>query len=297
MSDKTIHQLLGEIMAEVPAIPKGQRNQQQGYAFRGIDDVFNTLHSLFADRGVYIMPKVLESEYLQQPLGQSGNLATDARLLIEFVFTAPDGSKDSMIVMGESRDWADKATNQAMSAGYKTGLLEMFLIPLEETKDADSESPVGVPMDQLSEDEIGKLKDENEVKAKIVDILGREEAIEFWDTHQGLTTNEMWKEAENVGAANARERTTGVDDRLEKLAGRVLGNVPDKKGPLAQGIKEMFDYGWKLELIAPEWLENNLDPVKTITDLSVEERQVVYKALQKELATPLRDAQKAAAGR
>ena len=291
MSDKTIHQLLGEIMAEVPAIPKGQTNQQQGYAFRGIDDVFNTLHSLFAERGVYIMPKVLESEYIQQPLGQSGNLATDARLLIEWVFTAPDGSTDSMIVMGESRDWADKATNQAMSAGYKTGLLEMFLIPLEETKDADSQSPVGAPMDQLSDEEIAKLREENEVKAKIVDILGKEAAIEFWDTHQGLSLHEMWKEAENVSDANAKARkvdaaggdvTTGELDAIEDPAAEMLsmlklGSVPARKTLLQQGITDMERLG-----DADEWVDAQLGD-QALTDLAVKELKVLYAALQKEL--------------
>jgi hypothetical protein len=210
-----------------------------------------------------------------------------------------------MTVMGESRDWADKGTNQAMSAGYKTGLLEMFLIPLEETVDTDSESPVGAPAEEegeLTVDELEYRRQVIKIKTELVEILGTKNlAASFWETHQGMSGDEMLAEARKQrDATEAGDSTPDpglVDDRLEKLAGRVLGSVPDKKGPLAQGIKEMFDFGWKLELIGPDWLDNQLDDVKTITDLSVEERQVLYKSLQKELATPLRDAQKAAAGR
>jgi hypothetical protein len=34
---------MSKVMGEIRAIDKTQRNQQRGYAFRGIDDVFNAL--------------------------------------------------------------------------------------------------------------------------------------------------------------------------------------------------------------------------------------------------------------
>ncbi len=306
MADKNIEVLLGEIMAEVPAIPKEQTNREQGYAFRGIDDVFNTLHSLFAERGVVILPEVLDAQYLQQQLGAKGNLATDVRLLVRYNFTAPDRSTVSMTVQGESRDWADKATNQAMSAGFKTGLLQMFLIPLEETVDADSESPVGAPVaegtDAPSEEEIA-TRMLNAAKMELVEILGKEAAPAFWETHQGLGADEMLAEARKLGKASAGlvgipgSATGEVDERLEKLRGRVLGKVLTTKGPLAQGITQMEGVGVKLELIAIDWLDNQLaaGDASAVADLKVDELQVLYVALQSELSPPLRAAQKAAA--
>ena len=200
MSGEMIHTLLGEIMSEVPAIPKEQRNQQQGYAFRGIDDVMDDLHGLFAVRGVYVRPEVIASDYLQQPLGANKNLATDARITVRYHFTAPEGSTTPMTVIGESRDYADKATNQAMSAGYKTGLLQMFLIPLVETRDADAASPIGTV--EVSEDEIEE-RQSNAAKTEIVEVLGSVEAAAvFWETHQSLAPEDLITEAKKEAASD-----------------------------------------------------------------------------------------------
>ena len=50
---------------------------------------------------------------------------------------------------------------------------------------------------------------------------------------------------------------------------------------MAQGIPEMFSFGWKLELIAPDWMDNQLAAVEkaSITDLNVDERKALYAGL------------------
>ncbi len=163
-----IYQQMANIMADVPAIPKAQQNKQQGYAFRGIDDMYNALHSLFVKHQVVIYPEVLSADYVQQLAGRNQNLATDARLRIRYSFAAVDGSTVTIVMQGESRDFADKATNQAMSTALKYGLLEMFLIPLEGVTDADAESPViasdstEAPVEKppsLAEKRMRKIKD------------------------------------------------------------------------------------------------------------------------------------------
>ena len=40
-------------------ITKANRNQQQGYNFRGIDDVYNVISPLLAEHGLCILPRVL----------------------------------------------------------------------------------------------------------------------------------------------------------------------------------------------------------------------------------------------
>ena len=40
-------------------IAKARKNQQQGYAFRGIDDVYSALAPLLAEHGLCIIPRVL----------------------------------------------------------------------------------------------------------------------------------------------------------------------------------------------------------------------------------------------
>ena len=131
------------ILRDVAPIPKGQRNQQQGYAFRGIDDVMNSLHPLFAKHGVFVAPGVTDKEYGESE-SRSGTKMTDAFLTLSYRFYAEDGSFVDAEVAGESRDAANKATNQASSSAFKYLLLQMFVIPLAGTKEADHESPEAI---------------------------------------------------------------------------------------------------------------------------------------------------------
>ncbi len=161
-----IYQQMANIMADVPAIPKAQQNKQQGYTFRGIDDMYNVLHGLFVKHEVVIYPEVLMADYVQQLAGRNQSLATDARLRIRYTFAAVDGSTVTIVMQGESRDFADKATNQAMSAALKYGLLEMFLIPLEGVTDADAASPEVVNEKPAEEAPVLSMADKRMRKVK-----------------------------------------------------------------------------------------------------------------------------------
>lgn len=134
---------MAAVLREVGAIPKGQRNKQQGYEFRGIDDVMKALHPLFAKHGIFVAPGVVEKEYGESQSKQ-GTKMTDAYLTLSYRFYAEDGSYVDASVPGESRDAADKATNQASSSAFKYLLLQMFVIPVEGQTEADHESPEAV---------------------------------------------------------------------------------------------------------------------------------------------------------
>lgn len=55
-----IYTLIPAIMAEIPAIGKEKRNAQQGFNFRGIDDVVNVMKPILAKHQVFTVPQVLE---------------------------------------------------------------------------------------------------------------------------------------------------------------------------------------------------------------------------------------------
>lgn len=271
-----IYLRLAQVMADVPAIAKEQRNQAQGYAFRGIDDLFNALHGLFAKHQVFVLPEVIEAEYVQQLAGSNQKLATDARLTIRYHFVTVDGSSVSMTVQGESRDFADKATPQAMSAGYKQGLLEMFLIPLEETRDADSESPE--IEDPLTPEEL-EARAEVTAKMELVKMLGTTEAAqEFWETHQGLGPVEMVQAAQQKMLDDQEAGDATPDPGVDQLATLVDGKVPARKTQLQQGINDMAILGGE-----EDWLAGYLDD-NVLTELTVADLKVLYAELQKELA-------------
>ena len=129
-----------EVMADINAIGKDRRNQQQGFQFRGIDDVMNELHSSLAKCGVFVVPQVLD-EARSTGKTKSGGDMFYTRLKIKFTFYAEDGSFIESVVIGEAMDTGDKASNKALSVGLKYALLQVFCIPTEDEKDPDAVSP------------------------------------------------------------------------------------------------------------------------------------------------------------
>jgi hypothetical protein len=118
-------------------IAKGRKNQQQGYAFRGIDDVFAALAPHLASEGLCILPRVIDRTVLERETKAGGNLFYTT-LKVEFDFVAvADGSKHTVCTVGEAMDSGDKSSNKAMSAAYKYACFQTFCIPTEGDNDAD----------------------------------------------------------------------------------------------------------------------------------------------------------------
>ena len=138
-----IHAAMSKVMAEIRAIEKGQRNQQQGYAFRGIDDVFNALQPVLVAHGVWYTPEQIENDHEWRQT-KSGGWQHSTILKIRYRFYGPAGDSIVMESIGESADSADKSTQQAMSQALKSGLLQTFCIRTKESadNDPDRKSPV-----------------------------------------------------------------------------------------------------------------------------------------------------------
>lgn len=120
-------------------ITKSRRNSQgNGYNFRGIDDVYNTISPLLAKHGLCILPRVLARECIERA-SKSGGALFYVTVEAEFDFvSAEDGSKHTIKTFGEAMDSSDKATNKAMSAAYKYAAFQAFAIPTEADNDADA---------------------------------------------------------------------------------------------------------------------------------------------------------------
>lgn len=133
-----IYAKMAAIMKSTKAIGKGRKNESQGYMFRGIDAVYNELHEVFADNGVFPLPKVLEMKREERQTAKGGFLMYTV-LTIEFTFMADDGSSVSCTVVGEGMDSGDKSCNKASSGAMKYALLQVLLIPTEEKKDSEED--------------------------------------------------------------------------------------------------------------------------------------------------------------
>ena len=143
---KAINAVQADLAKE--GITKNRKNQQQGYNFRGIDDVFNALSPLLARHGLCILPRIL-TRHCDERQSKNGGVMSYVTVEAEFDFVcASDGSKHVVRTFGEAMDSADKATNKAMSAAYKYAAFQAFAIPTEGDNDADAHTPQPAPKQQ-----------------------------------------------------------------------------------------------------------------------------------------------------
>ena len=134
-----IYKLIGRAIGEIGAIAKDKRNPQQGFMYRGIDQVYNALNPVMAKLGLFITPEILEQRREERQTAKGGALIYTI-LTIRFTVYAPDGSNVSLSVIGEAMDSGDKSTNKAMSVAMKYAMFQLFCIPTEEMIDPDGET-------------------------------------------------------------------------------------------------------------------------------------------------------------
>ena len=139
-STPKVYAAIAGVMADLAkeGISKSRNNQQQGYIFRGIDDVYNALSPILAAHGLVMLPRVLSREVVER-VNHKGTALFYVTVDAEFVLVcAEDGSSHTIKTYGEAMDSGDKATNKAMSAAYKYAAMQAFCIPTEGDNDADA---------------------------------------------------------------------------------------------------------------------------------------------------------------
>lgn len=138
-----IHEKIPKVMAAVGAIGKDRKNVQQGYQFRGIDDLYNALNKALAENGVFTVPEVLEIKR-DERTNKNGTVLFYTIAKIKYTFWADDGSSIEAITIGEGMDSGDKSCNKAMSGAQKYAFLQVFAIPTEEPKDSEIDHPADI---------------------------------------------------------------------------------------------------------------------------------------------------------
>lgn len=143
-----VYQAIGKVGALLSqhGITKDRKNAQQGYNFRGIDDVLNALSSALVDAGLVILPRCTERVVVERETAKGGAIF-NVTCKVEFdLVSTEDGSTHTVSTFGEAMDTADKATNKAMSAAYKYLAILVFCIPTEATPDTDADYTTHEPV-------------------------------------------------------------------------------------------------------------------------------------------------------
>lgn len=112
--------------------------QAGGYAFRGIDDVYNVLCGLTADHGLAMYPNVVDKQ-IDYQTNAKGNVQTHYHLTMQVHFvSAIDGSAHHVTTLGEAIDTGDKACGKAQSYAMKMACLMAFQIPTHGEMDTEA---------------------------------------------------------------------------------------------------------------------------------------------------------------
>lgn len=163
-----IYKAINEVMKEIGAVGKNQKNSQQGFMYRGIDAVMNAINPALTNHGVFVVPEVLE-QTREERTTSKGNLLIYSICKIKFSFFAEDGSHVEAITIGEGMDSGDKATNKAMSIAFKYACFQVFCIPTEEMVDPDAECHEVKPKKETQK----SITDE-EKNAQMMEEVGKE---------------------------------------------------------------------------------------------------------------------------
>lgn len=141
-----IYKKMNDVMKDIRAVTKDQKNTAQGFKFRGIDQFVNALYPALTKHGVFMTPYCTKEEHeLKEVTRSSGKTGIDKHVTLYmcYNFYAEDGSKVTVgPIPAEGLDSGDKATNKALSAALKYALIQTFSIPTEDMAEADLETPV-----------------------------------------------------------------------------------------------------------------------------------------------------------
>lgn len=137
---------LSAVMADVGAVGKDQKNQAQGFNFRGIDAVTNAVFPALVKHGVVVFPELNSVEYATVEVGKERRVQGFVRVQVTYTFvSSKDGSKVHATVPAEAMDSGDKATAKAMSVAFRIALLQTLCLPTDESDpdhDTYERSPV-----------------------------------------------------------------------------------------------------------------------------------------------------------
>lgn len=168
MAEAMIYKAINNVMSEIGAVGKNQKNQQQGFMFRGIDAVMNAINPALIKNKVFVVPEILEQIREERQTKTGTNLIYSV-CKVKYTFFAEDGSSVQAIVIGEGMDSGDKATNKAMSIAFKYACFQVFCIPTEEMKDPDEECHQ-LESKKKQETESDKVADKKSQKIDVVQL-------------------------------------------------------------------------------------------------------------------------------
>jgi len=140
VNEGKICEKLAAVSAEIAALGKTERNKEQGFNFRGIDQVYNLIHPLLAKHGIITVPEIVE-RITEKGQTKSGSISYQTYVRVKYHLLANDGSGITGITEGCGFDTGDKSVSKALAIAHKYMILQTFTIPTEGENDPDYHTP------------------------------------------------------------------------------------------------------------------------------------------------------------
>lgn len=193
-----------------------------GYAYRSVDDVYDAVHVALAAHGVTVLPDVLEHATDTHTTG-SGTKERHVTVKLNVRIVGPRGDELAHTTYGEGLDRRDRATQKAITDGFKYALLRALTIPV--TGDASDEGHAD-PRRPEAED----------LAAFIAEALAAEIPVErvaagvafASESRDNLARAVKGLEHERTMAARARGEEPPAEATREAERGAELGPLPGR---------------------------------------------------------------------
>lgn len=146
---------LSEAAADIGPIGKDEKNKQQGFDYRSIEQITAKARKVFADKGIGIVPSKVVSLEVTPVTSSKGSVGYRTQVVMEYTLgcEVDDGKREeiTLAMAGEAIDYGDKATSKAVQMAFKYALTEALIIGAEADNDGHAPEPVFAPAKRLGE--------------------------------------------------------------------------------------------------------------------------------------------------
>jgi hypothetical protein len=208
-----IHEALLLVREDVGVIANTARNDFHNFNYRGIKEVLNKVGPSLLKFGVNARPSKLISLESRDITTSRGARNREVTVMVEYTYTAKDGSSVTAEAPGEAADAGASAVSKAMSVALRIAHIQVLQIPTDEDDPAGSKTTRG-------HDPVVKLKNdiwEEAEKREWIDESG--EFVKLSDDFAG------WSQGEDIRTAD--------EDTLKKYLAHLKPNKRMQRKPPA----------------------------------------------------------------
>ena len=147
-----LHEALIKVREDVGVIGKTEKNTQQNFFYRGIDQILKKVGPALITHGVNVFPELRSLDWRDIVTGK-GTRMREVTVTVAYTYVGPEGDERVSVVAGEAADAGDKAVSKAMAVALRISHIQTLQIPTgEQDPDAQTVTRAVDPVLKLKND-------------------------------------------------------------------------------------------------------------------------------------------------